>query len=195
MSDAEQPVLSYTYRQSILTKPWTFTLSNDAMSYQEEGGPVTMIAYSQIKQIKPRFDPTRVQLNRYVLEVLLNNGRTYKIASMTYEGISNFKDQAEQYRDFVKAFHQRLANANSTVTFKKGISGLGYVASISVLVFLIFLLIIAVAFILTGTVNVIILAKLIFLIFGIPTLIRYIRRNKPATYDPNQLSKDIVPGV
>ncbi|MFG0248135.1 MAG: hypothetical protein ACF8OB_04550, partial [Phycisphaeraceae bacterium JB051] len=166
---ASTDTITYTYRQSILTKPWTFTLTNDAMSFQEEDRPAVLVAYSQIKQVKPKFDPTRVQRNRHVFEVTLNNGRTYKIASMSYEGVSNFKDQAEQYTPFIKAFHERLANANTTVTYKNGISSLGYVASVGVLVFLSLLLIVAIGFMVTGTINMIILAKFVLLIFFIPT--------------------------
>ncbi len=189
-----EPV-TYTYRQSILTKPWTFTLMDDAMSFQEEGRPAVLIAYSQIKQVKPRFDPTRVQRNRHVLEVTLNNGRTYKIASMTYKGINDFEDQAEQYSLFIQAFHERLANANTTVAYQKGISGLGYAASVGVLVFLFLLLIVAIGFMATGTINLIIIAKFVLLIFFIPTLIGYLKKNKPSTYDPQHLPQDMLPKI
>ncbi|MAX27252.1 MAG: hypothetical protein CMJ19_22375 [Phycisphaeraceae bacterium] len=194
-TSATSEPLTYTYRQSILTKPWTFTLTNDAMSFQEEGRPAVLVAYSQIKQVKPKFDPTRVQRNRHVFDVHLNNGRTYKIASMTYKGINDFEDQAEQYTLFIKAFHERLANANTTVTYRKGISGLGYVASVGMLVFLFLLLIVAIGFMVTGTFNMIILAKFVLLLFFIPTLIRYLKKNKPSTYDPHNLPQDMLPMV
>lgn len=193
MPDAEPQALSYTYRQSILTKPWTFSLTDDALSFQEDQRPAIVIPYSQIKQVKPKFDPTRVQLNRHVIDVQLTNGRSYKIASMSYQGISDFTDQAAQYSRFIKAFHERLAHANQTLQYKKGISQLGYVASVGMLVFLILLLIVAVGFILTGTVNAVILIKFVLLIIFIPTLLKYIRRNKPGTYDPLDLPEDVLP--
>lgn len=193
MSDVQDQVVSYTYRQSILTKPWTFTLNDTALVWQEEDKPARMIPFSSIIRLQPKFDPTRVQLNRHIMQVYTHNGQVIKIASMTYKGISDFADQAADYASFIHALHDKLATANPSVEFKKGITQLGYMASVGVLVFLILLLVIAVGFILTGTVNAIIVIKLLFLLYFIPTLIGYLRRNKPQVYDPRNLPESIVP--
>ncbi|HCD31187.1 MAG TPA: hypothetical protein DER01_02205 [Phycisphaerales bacterium] len=183
----------YTYRQSILTKPWTFGLKNNALTWEEEGKPLRMIPFTQITKVQPKFDPTRVQLNRHILHVHTTQNGIIKIASMTYQGINDFKDQASSYRTFIKAFHEQLSAANPKMQFSKGITQLGYLASIGVLIFLIVLLVGAVGFILMGAVNFIILIKLGLLLYFIPSLVGYIRKNKPGTYDPLNLPADILP--
>jgi hypothetical protein len=56
---------------------------------------------------------------------------------------------------------------------------------------------IALAFVLLTTIGLIWIAaiKLAVVIFFVPTLVRYIRRAKPATYDPLNLPADVLPAV
>jgi hypothetical protein len=191
MTDAP---LRYTYRQSILTQPWTFSLEDNALLWQEEGKPsIIKIALNDISSVQPVFDPTRVQLNRYVLNLKTTNGKTIKLASTSYKGISDFEDQAASYTPFVQALHAQLAKANPSALFVKGISKTGYFFSFLVLIFLALLFVIGGLLLLNGVTHPVIFIKLVLLLFFIPALWRYLKCNKPGTYDPMNLPANILP--
>ena len=184
----------YTYRQSIATKPWTFRIENDQLVWekQDQEKPIA-VHMGNIAKVRPVFDPTRVQLNRYVLNITTRKGKQIKLASMSYKGISDFEDLAPSYAAFVRALHEQMARINPSIQYVRGISKLGYAMSMLVMVFLIALLGVAGFLLINGVTHPIVWVKLALLLYFTPMLYKYLKRNKPGVYDPAHVPEDLIP--
>lgn len=191
MSDT---AVQYTYRQSIATKPWTFRIEDDKLVWDkaDQSQPIA-VHMGNIAMVRPVFDPTRVQFNRYVLHITTKKGKQIKLASMSYKGISDFEDNAPSYATFVKALHEQMAKINPSIQYVRGISKLGYAMSLLVMVFLIVLLGVAGLLLINGVTHPIVWVKLALLLYFTPTLYKYLKRNKPGVYDPMQVPEDLIP--
>ena len=96
---------------------------------------------------------------------------------------------------FVHELNRRIAEVNPAAAFKQGSSWAGYIFAILVTIVLVLVIIGAGMFFLTAGMVWVAAIKLAILIFFFPRLLRYVKRNKPGTYDPFNLPADILPDV
>ncbi len=186
-------MVTYTHRLSFLTKERTYRTTDNALIWNDVDSPEIKLNYSDIVRIEGRFNPSRVQSNRYLLRIISRNGINIDISNTSYKGFGDFQENNETYIPFVKALHKKIFEANPKVQFNKGISSIGYIASIVTVFILLVVLIIAGYFFLTHELMPMVFIQSIFIIIYFPSLIRYIKENKLGTYDPIHLPNEIVP--
>jgi len=190
-----QSELTYGHRNSLLTKMRTYRMSEDALYWQDDDKPEISLPYAEITSVEAQFAPSRVQENRYLLRLHSNRHEKVDITNTSYKGIGHFEERNESFVPFVRMLHQKIATSNASVVFKKGSSWAGYVFAIVVAFALIAVLVGAGLFFLMAGVIWIAAIKLAILIFLFPRLLRYIKRNKPAEYNPLDLPDNILPAL
>jgi len=183
----------YRLRAHAFVKPRLYRLTENALTWEEEGAKLDGVFYDDIAEIRLAFAPTRLARNRYRAQIIFREGGMAELFNTDYQGIGNFPEQNEAYAAFLRELHRRVAAASHATVFRQGNSRLGYALNLALTVFIFAM--IALAFVLLTTIGLVWIAaiKLAIVIFFIPVLIRYMRRAKPGTYDPLALPDDVLP--
>jgi hypothetical protein len=182
--------ITYHARHDVLEPACTFRLTVTGLSI-DAGGPVQVLPYSEISRVGLRFFPTRVQTNRF--ECLIDaRSRTLKIGNEFYRGIASFDDRSAEYRIFVTELCRRLAAAQPDTEFFAGRAAWALALEYG------FLLLMAlflgwILWLTGGTFRFLIWVKLAIVAFFLPTLVRYVKRNRPVRFDPRAIPEDVLP--
>jgi hypothetical protein len=107
--------------------------------------------------------------------------------------LGKFLDLSAAYRVFVTELHEKIKHTTG-IKFSGGDPGLKYGC---------YCLLLAFAVLLAGYVliafgppsGVIVLVKLVFFVFLLIYSVRYVRQNRPGSYDPDSIPKDLLPRV
>lgn len=172
----------------------TYRLTEDALTWEEEGKPLDGVFYDDIAEVRLTFAPTRVVTNRYRTQIIFRQGGSIDLTNADYVSLANFVEKNAEYAAFLRELHRRLAARGRDTVFRKGSSTAGYIAGLFLTVFI--LAMIALAFLLLFNFGIVWIAviKLVIILYFVPTLIRFIRRARPAGYDPLDLPADVLPG-
>ena len=184
---------AFRVRTDIFTGPRTFRLTDDALTWEEDGKPLDGVFLDEIAGVHMRYAPTRFAGNRYVTRIAFRKGGSVELTNMDFRGFADFVALDADYTLFLRALHERLAVKGRDVAYRKGSGAAGYVANAVLTVFI--LAMIALAFVLLFNLGFVWIAvvKLAIILFFVPTLFRYLRRAKPGTYDPLRLPEDSLP--
>lgn len=178
---------------SLVTKIRHYQIGADALIWQYDDKAPIHLPYGEITSVTCLFAPTRVQPNRYLLRLQTRSRGRIDISNNHYKSFGNFEEKNSSFVTFATKLHKKIAAHNPKALFHRGSSMAGYIFSIIMAVVLFVILVAAgLFFLMTGVIWIVAL-KIGLLIFYTPTLLRYIRRNKPACYDPLNLPKDILP--
>ncbi len=181
----------YRIRHDVLEKPRVLRLATTGLAIENEDGRSTVLPWAHIKQVRLRFFPTRVQTNRFECLVIAS-AFNLKFSNEFYRGIAQFDDCSAEYRRFVTALCPRIAAGNPTVAFLSGRDAwvlwleYGFLAAMALLLGWILWLT-------GGPLSWLIWVKLGLVVVFLPTLIQYIRRNRPAPFDPRAIPEQVLP--
>jgi hypothetical protein len=185
----------YPLRANAFVNRRLYRLTGDALTWEEEGKPLDGVFYDGIAEIRLAYTPTRLARNRYRAQIIFREGGMAELFNTDYRGIADFAEQNEEYAAFLRELHRRVAAAGKPVLYRQRNSMGGYIANMLLTVFIFAM--IALAFVLLLTIGMIWIAvvKLMIVLYFIPTLIRYIKRAKPAEYDPLAIPDAVLPAV
>ncbi len=186
-------MVKYTHRLSVLTKLRTYEITDDVLMWEDEDGKRGSLDYDDILQMDGKFDPSRSQLNKYVLKIRSRNRPTLEITNTTFNGFNDFSEHSDEFRDFSIALHQKISMKNPSVNFKKGSTPIGYILSILTTLFIGIVLLIAALYFFTSGMYTLVMIKFFLVTFYLPSLFRYLKNNVPATYDPQNIPAEMLP--
>ena len=172
--------MDYAFLRDAFHPSERWTLKEDGLEVAYGERPGGLIPFGAIRALRLREAGTRADPLRHECELTTAQG-TFLLLNRDYRGVMDFQNQSEAYNAFVKALHGRLANQPG-VAFRQGDPGWRYALNVAgmgvatlILVPLMFLL--SLPGILLG-------AFVLFLGF------RYMLRNRPKPYDPNNLGSE-----
>jgi hypothetical protein len=186
---------TYQFRSNAFVKMRRYTLTDDAMTWEEEGKPLDGVFYDDISEIRLAYAPTRWETNRYRAQIIFRQGGMAELFNVDYRGFADFAQLNDEYVAFLRELHRRLADKSVPVVLRKGNSAAAYVGNIALAALIAVGL--AAIFVVLVTIGLAWLAivKLMVILFFIPTLIRYMQRAKPGTYDPRAIPDDMLPAL
>lgn len=193
MSDIDPT--SYAFNENALVKRRTYRLTEDALTWQAEGEQLDGVFYDEIAEVQMAYIPSRFATNRYRTRIILRRGGMVNLLNTDFTGFGSFTEKNAEYRAFILELHRRLAEHGRNIVYRKGSSGGGYVANMALTIFIFVMIGIAVVMLLNFGLVWIAVVKLVIILFFIPTLIRFMRRSRPESYDPLSPSKDAMPEV
>ena len=122
----------------------------------------------------------------------MRSGQQLAIVSTHYAGIADFENRAAT-APFVRALIVRIAAANPSARFRSGKNPVAYWAEHLFLLGMVAMLVFVLS--ITGFAYVVDSAwvKLFIIIFFIPLLIAYTRKNWPRNFRPDAIPKDVLP--
>jgi hypothetical protein len=191
------PPFSYITRANALEYEAIWRLGADALELT--GGPtagpdVTMrFPYKDVCELRLSFAPTRFDPRRYRCEVRMRSGQRVAIMSTHYAGVGNFEDRAAGYVPFVRGLVARVASANPAARFRSGKRPLFYLLEHAFLLLMLVLLVLVLGLVGGAALSHLVLVKLGILLFYIPLMILYTRKNWPRRFDPRDIPGDVLP--
>jgi hypothetical protein len=186
---------SYTVRANAFTGRRTFRLTDNALTWEEDGKPLDGVFYDDVAEVRMRYAPSRAWTNRYVAQILFREGGMVELSNMDFVGFANMREQNADYAAFLRAFHRRLAERNATAIFRKGSSAAAYAGNLALTAFILAMIVLAAVLLVTWGFVWIAAVKLVIVVLFVPVLFRFIRRAKPETYDPRALPADALPAA
>ena len=192
MSGAIDPTV-YRLRANAFVKPRSYRLTEDALTWEEEGGKLDGVFYDGIAEVRLAFAPTRIATDRYRTQIVLRAGGMVELFNTDYRGFASFDEHNAEYAAFVTELHRRLAAQGKDVIYRQGNSVAGFIVNVALTIFVFVMIALAFLLLFSWGGPLIAIAKLAILLFFVPVLVRYIRRARPGTYDPLALPAAVLP--
>jgi Flp pilus assembly protein TadB len=171
----------------------TYTLTDDALAIEEDGKPRDGAFYDSISEIRLAYAPTRFARNRYRAQVVFRDGGMAELFNTHYAGVGDFPERNAEYSGFLTELHKRLAANGNNIRFTRGNSPAAYIGNWLLTIFVFAMLALAFVLLVAWGLVWIAVVKIAIILFFIPTLIRYMARAKPGTYDPLAIPEDVLP--
>jgi hypothetical protein len=190
-------VITHRVRTSILEQETVWRLTPDALEREQvlkDGKSLTVrYPYQDIREIRLSFAPTRVDRLRYRCDFQLKNGVLVAILSTHYAGFANFEDRAATYTPLVRGLIERVAAANPACKFEAGKRPGTYWGEHIFLFLMVLLLVLVIGAVGGASLSTLVMVKLGIVVFYIPVLILYTRKNWPRSFKPSAVPDDLLP--
>lgn len=177
-------------RLNAFQKERTFVLDKDRLQVWEAGMQIKDVPLRNIKSIKLSYEPTRLNTRNYVCTLDIGP-EALKLQSTDYVSLANFRDNAEAYVAFVSQLLPMAQNANPYLKLKGGSSATQYYGSLAFLAIVLVLVILV--FTLTGGFSWTSMLRLVILAIFIPSLLKYIKKNKPIQFSAYEIPEKLLP--
>jgi hypothetical protein len=191
---ASAPPLTYSVRANVFESEMTWRLGADALEVATGAGAVpARLPYKDFIEMRLSFAPTRFDFARYRCDLRVFGQVGTAILSTHYVGVGDFEDRAATYSPFVRGLVAKVAAANPACRFRAGKHPAKYVAEHAFLLAMVALLIFVIALVGGVGLSELVMVKLGILLFYVPVMILYTRKNWPRGFDPHNVPKDVLP--
>lgn len=181
-------------RSSAIESETSWTLRETDLLVAPDGAQSSTVPLATITRLSLLYDPSRVQPNRFRCRIQCMDGRRFTFRNEHYSGFASFEDRSTSYRHLVTALCQRTSVANPTCVFASGKSWAAYWIQLAFLA-LGLLALVVILFIAWSVIGWVVILKLILLALMMPMLVRWVRRNRPGTFDPANPPERMLPNV
>jgi hypothetical protein len=186
-------VVSYATRNDALSLARVWQLDGAVLRINDVKGGEQVVRLSEVKDVRLEFAPTRPELNRFRCQLTLRNGERLEFFNRTYAGLYDFRDTSAEYVGFVQALMGALVRQAAGCRFLAGASGANYLLSVAATVGLILCFGLISFFLLASGLTWLIAVKLLILAFYLPTLVRWLKRNRPQSFAPAAIPGALLP--
>jgi hypothetical protein len=195
--DMPTDTITHRVRTSILEQETVWRLMPDGLEREQvlkDGKSLTVrYPYRDIREIRLSFAPTRVDRIRYRCDFQLRNGTLVAILSTHYAGFASFEDRGATYGPLVRGLIERVAAANPACKFEAGKRPGTYWGEHIFLFLMVLLLVFVIGAVGGASLSTLVLVKLGILVFYVPVLILYTRKNWPRSFDPAAIPSGLMP--
>ena len=182
--------MKYTHRLNAFKPTTTWEVVDGGLSWTDDKGGAGEIPWAKIKSVRLRMEPSKAESRRVALHVY--TPRDHAITNIDYRGPLTFNVQRDEFRDFVTAFHKGFPADTATV-FHKGSTRAAYIGNILISLGLFaFIFFLAPLLSLTGVPSAGSILRIVTIIILIPILLSMLIKNKPATYDPDDIPMEML---
>jgi hypothetical protein len=190
--DAETGEPLYSYKPSLAGAPWQFRLAPEALAWRL-GARADRVAYGRIRRLRLSFRPAGIRSRRYIAEIWPASAPKLTIVSSSWKGMAERQQLDAGYATFVAELHRRLIAAQSAASFERGAPPLLYWPALA-------LSTAAAAAMGALTIEALragVLAGALFVAAFLALFVwqmgGFFRRNRPGTYRPDDLPRDVLP--
>ena len=151
------------------------------------------IPYRNIRRLRMSFRPVSMQSSRFITELWGEGTPRLKIVSISWKSMVEQERLDRSYSVFVRELHRRISKAASSARFERGTNPWAYWPGLAIFV--------AVALGLAGGAVQALQASAYtgaafvgaFLALYLWQIENFLRRNRPGTYNPEALPKEVMP--
>jgi hypothetical protein len=183
----------YSYKPSLMGAPWELRLRPDALAWQV-GRHEGHIPYGRVRRVRLSYRPVTMQTRRFITEIWPVDGPRLTIASTSWRSLVEQGAQDGAYAAFVKELHRRIAAAGAPAAFEAGSPAMLYWPGL--VIFAVGTLGLAALTVRALMVGAYAGAAFVAAFLGLFLWQsgNYFWRNRPGTYRPDALPKELVPG-
>jgi hypothetical protein len=184
--------LSYAYKPSLLGAPFEFRLSPTAVEWSR-GRYTDRVPYDRIRRLRLSYRPVTMQSHRFVAEIWPVAGPKIEICSTSWRSVVEQERHDAAYSAFIAELHRRIAAVGATVSFEAGSPVVLYWIGVAVFAGASLALagLTARALQIGATGGAAIVGG--FLALFLWQVGTFFRRNRPATYRPDNLPPEVLP--
>ncbi|MFZ0057770.1 MAG: hypothetical protein WCD87_01965 [Pseudolabrys sp.] len=191
-SNTAANAVTYAYRATLLGAPRHFTLSDDGIDWTS-GLMSGHIPYRNIRRLRMSFRPVSMQSHRFITELWGEGAPRLKIVSTSWKSMVEQERLDRSYSDFVRELHRRISKAVSSTRFERGTSPWIYWPGLAI--FVTVALGLAGGAVQASHAGAYAGAAFVgaFLALYLWQTENFLRRNRPGTYRPEALPKEVMP--
>lgn len=186
---------SYATRNDAFSPATIWVLDGAVLRIEPDKGAPRAIPLGQVRSLRLDYAPTRPERNRYRCQLMLPSGQTLTCFNRTCAGIYDFRDTSADYVGFVSALAAALAQHAPGCRFVTGATHASYAFNLAATAFVLLLLGSVAWFLLVSGLVWLLAIKALFLLFYLPTLFRWVARNRPRSFDPAAIPTGVLPTV
>ena len=128
----DAPAIRYAYKASLIGAAHQFDLTEEGLSWRFAGRSGVW-GYADIAAIRLSYRPVSMQARRFRADLHHVNGSRLVIISTSWQTAALMAPQDKDYRVFVVALHERMANAGSNAKLSGGLGRCIYAAGVALL--------------------------------------------------------------
>lgn len=185
--------MRYATRNHAFAKETTWVLDGDTLRVEDGAGPPRMMALRDIASVRLEFSPTRFERNRFRCRLKPRNGAALEFFNWRYAGLANFPDTSAEYVPFVRELVAALLRHAPGCRFQGGVTWLSYTLNLLLTGFVLVCLALVSLFLYQNSLSWLIGLKVLILIFYVPTLVYWLKRNRPRTFVPPTIPDELLP--
>jgi hypothetical protein len=111
--------IEYSYKPSLMGGAWILRLAPDGLHWAM-GMASGRVPYADIRQIRLGFRPVTMQSYRFLAEIWSHKNPKILVVSASWKSLMEQARQDEGYVRFIKALHERIAEAGGTPRLQAG---------------------------------------------------------------------------
>jgi hypothetical protein len=187
--------MRYATRNHALVPATVWTLDGAALTLEEGKRPPRVLPLAAVHALRLDFAPTRPERNRFRCRLTLHGGTTLTFFNRTFAGFADFRETSADYVAFVQALVAALRQHSPQCQFIAGATWPSYLFNLAATAF-VFLCFAAISwFLLRVNLTWLIALKVLILLFYVPTLLRWVARNRPRRFHPVTIPPDLLPAI
>jgi hypothetical protein len=190
--EPDAPAIRYAYRASLIGAAHRFDLTDGGLAWRFAGRSGVW-AYADIAAIRLSYRPVSMQQRRFRADLHHVNGTRLVLISTSWQTAALMAPQDKDYRVFIIALHERMANAGSHAKLTGGLGPTTYATALAFVALVgIGMAVLLVRALLIGE-----FAGALFLI-GFAALFGwqvggFVRRNRPVAYTFGHVPEALLP--
>jgi hypothetical protein len=153
----------------------------------------SQIAWSDIREIRLQYAPTRYIAKRYTCEINLHSGGSVWFSSHRVAGLRDSEDHGAEYDRFVRKLLQRTIAHNPECHLVSGAGILSYTSKLLVTVFAAWMLYVLFKLSMAFGLTWLAVVKLTVAAFLTPRLLRWLRVSRGATFSLYNIPQGVLP--
>lgn len=169
----------YVFVRDFRRQKEQFRLTRTGLVYEGSQGK-REIPFSEIREIRLRYHPGRINVNNYETDIRLQNGKLPGIRNVSWQGFGDFTPHDEAYRTFVRNLVAGVQQSGQDIPIRTGTTRFRYYSGIATMLLLFFVMLsmlLNVEFSFTGGAAV----KFAIILIYFPVLYPYYKKNRPGT--------------
>lgn len=184
--------IAYTFTPDVVSKPLTLAASAEGLTVTGGAAP-QKITWSDVMGVELWFDPTRFNRERYRCRISTRSGRVVEIESTTCRGVGDFVPQSAEYANLLGAIHVNLLAHGKNVAYRGGVGGSRYVLNLLALAIGVAAFSWALSVAGVSYLGPSVIAHLLVILFGASLAVKWVKKNRPTTYDPRTIPAELYP--
>lgn len=183
---------TYAYKPRLMGPAYEFSLAKDGLDWTI--GPRSgRVSYPMIRRIRLGYKPTNMANARFMAEVWPLNAPKLTLFSVSARTIIDITNQGDDYTRFIRELHRRVNAANPGCKFEAGFPAWRWWPSLILGVASLFAIFYIVVQGLLGGQYLIATMVAFIGVWFLWQIWHIVMRNRPGTYDPQNLPAQILP--
>lgn len=188
-----EPLIYHT-RNNQLSPATTWTLDETGVRMTNTAVD-TRIDWSEIREIRLQYAPTRYIANRYTCQINLVSGGSVWFSSHHVDGSFSEEDRGQEYERFVRELMKQAVAHNPSCRLASGAGAWSYFSKLLIMSFSTWMLFVLFKLFMAFGLTWLAVLKLTVVALLVPRLLRWLKVSKGKSFTVYSIPPGVLPGV